>query len=146
MVFWLQCCYQMISDHLILDLFQEISFVSGGFGIFLHLRCSEVLHGSSVGIFASIVLSMEGALPIQKLLSYNPEKPYQVTHLPFSLSSFSMTPICVCWKFWKGCPIFSLQILILYILVLVSGRFLEVTFYFILSIFNSYISFWLFSY
>ena len=37
-------------------------------------------------------------LPEGKLISY--------FLLIFSLSSFSVTPICVWWTFWKSCPIF----------------------------------------
>lgn len=95
-----------------------------------------ILQDVGVYIFASIVLSLEWALPIWWLLCYKSEKPSQVTsYLSFSCPLF-LGLLSVYWIIWKGCPIFfvsSPHFLILYILVLLSERFLQVYFLFYFS-------------
>lgn len=88
-----------------------------------------ILQGAGIGKFASIVLSLGWALPIWWLLCYKSEKLSQVTsYLPFSCPLFLWLLFCVLDNLERlsNFLISSLRFLILYILVLLSGRFLQV--------------------
>lgn len=136
----------MIRHHLILDLFHEVGFLCGSVGIFLPLRCSDFtgcwcryicIHCAELGVGSS-------HLVISVLQIWETFPSYLWSSI--FLSSFSWTPLCVLDNLERlsNFLISSLYFLILYILVLLSGRFLLL--YFILFYFNFKFLTYLFGY